>query len=96
MNEIKGQSKLSNELNSIASTDQIDNATSIDKIKDKIEIGRNDLWSLCPILLYQLVSEDSLERAGCIKTELLPSEAHHDHHIHYEFGETNRTLGKNR
>lgn len=88
--EMKGQSKM------IGTT--IDNRTSIEaikSIKENIHLGENDLWSLCPILLYQLIAPNSLERSGCITTPLSPSDLHHDHHtIHYEFGETDRRLGK--
>lgn len=84
INEIRGQSKLSTDkLNSIKSSDTgVVNETSIEairSIKENIKLGKNDLWSLCPILLYQLAQTDPLERSGCITTPLLPSELHHDH-----------------
>lgn len=79
--KIKGQS---NTLNSRQSTGPIDNNATletIESIKDNINLGVNDFWSLCPILLYQFVSNDPLERSGCITT-LLPSSSHHDdHHV---------------
>lgn len=95
LTKIKGQS---NTLNSRQPTGPIDNNVTLEtikSIKDNINLGENDFWSLCPILLYQLVSPpDSLERSGCITTPLLPSNSHHDHHVHFEFGEANRKLGK--
>lgn len=97
INDFRGQSKSSNELNSITSSNIIDNETSIEaikSIKENIKLGRNDLWSLCPILLYQLVAPTPLERSGCITTPLLPSELHHDHE-HDHTNETDRKMGKN-
>lgn len=93
--KIKGQS---NTLNSRQPNGPIDNNVTLEaikSIKDNINLGENDFWSLCPILLYQLVSPvESLEHSGCITTPLLPSDSHHDHHVHFEFGETDRKLGK--
>lgn len=86
MNEIKGQTQPLNKLNSIKSSDTIDNGTSIRSIKEHIKLGKTDLLSLCPILLYQAVT-----RSGCITEPLLPSESHHDvHHIM----EDDRKMGK--
>lgn len=96
INEIKGQSKLSNKLNSIKPTDTIDNETSIEtirSIKETIKLGKNDLWSLCPILLYQLVAPTPLERSGCITASLLPTVLHEDH-THGPETETDRKMGK--
>lgn len=87
--EIRGQSKFLNKSNTRKTSDAIDNETSfetIKSIKENINLGENDLWSLCPILLYQLAatSTNSLERSGCITSKLAPSDSQHDHHIHFE------------
>lgn len=88
----------SNTMNGRQPTGQIDNNVTLEtikSIKDNINLDENDFWSLCPILLYQLVSPpESLERSGCITTPLLPSNLRHDHHVHFEFGEADRKLGK--
>lgn len=99
INEMRGQSKSSNELNSVKSSDTTDNKKSIEaikSIKENINLGKNDLWSLCPILLYQLVAPTELERSGCITTtSLLPAGLHHKHdHDHDHTGETDRKMGK--
>lgn len=92
MNEIRGQSKLSNKFNGLkasaadAATDtiaknSINNETSIEtirSIKENIKLDKSDFWSLCPILLYQLAAPNPLERSGCLTTELF-GEQHHDH-----------------
>lgn len=98
LSEIRGQSKLSNQLNNIKSTDTIDNQTSIEtirSIKETIKLDKNDFWSLCPILLYQLIAPTSLERSGCITASLLPAELYHDHQ-HGNETETDRKMGKQR
>lgn len=64
---------------------------SIKSIKDNVNLNKNDLWSLCPILLYQLAAPSSLERSGCVSSELVPDNFHHDIHVHHD----DRTLGKN-
>lgn len=64
---------------------------SIKSIKNGVNLNKNDLWSLCPILLYQLVAPTSLERSGCINSEHLPyNQRGHDIHVHHD----DRTLGK--
>lgn len=67
---------------------------SINSIKRNLNLNQNDLWSLCPILLYQLTSPTSLERAGCVDEGLLPGESEHSHHDFLEFAEESRTLGE--
>lgn len=69
---------------------------SINSIKRNLNLNQNDLWSLCPILLYQLTSPTSLERAGCVDEGLLPGESvhSHQHHDYLEFAEESRTLGE--
>lgn len=65
---------------------------SIKSIKDSVHLNKDDLWSLCPILLYQLAAPTSLERNGCVNSELLLDNVHqkeiHENH-------DDRTLGKN-
>lgn len=110
MNEIRGQSKLSNELNgltatAIGATDTIDNKsneTSIEtirSIKENIKLGKSDFWSLCPILLYQLAAPNPLERSGCLTTAHFGGEQPHDHehdhdHDYEHMTETDRKMGK--
>jgi len=55
------------------------NATNLKKdvitlkvIKENVMIDTKDLWTMCPILLYQLVAPTSRERNGCIQNNLLP------------------------
>lgn len=99
INEIRGQSKLSNKIDSVKSADTIDNETSIEtirSIKENIKLGKSDFWSLCPILLYQLAAQNPLERSGCITTALLAGEQHHDHDHDHDYDhliETDRTMG---
>ncbi|XP_055321882.1 zinc transporter foi isoform X2 [Sitodiplosis mosellana] len=86
INEIRGQSKPSNELNS-KPTDTTDNKTSIEaikSIKEQIKLGKNDLWSLCPILLYQLAVPNQSDHSGCVTMPLLSSELHHHDDDHLE------------
>lgn len=65
---------------------------SIKLIKNSVNLNKNDLWSLCPILLYQLAAPTSLERSGCVNSELLLDNVHqHPHEYHDD-----RTLGKKR
>lgn len=95
INEIRGQSKPSNELNS-KPTDTTDNETSIEaikSIKENIKLGKNDLWSLCPILLYQLAVLNETDRSGCATMPLLSGELHHHDHDHTMI-ETDRKMGK--
>lgn len=107
MNEIRGQSKLSNEFNSLKATaaDTIDNKnneTSIEtirSIKENIKLGKSDFWSLCPILLYQLAAPNPLERSGCLTTALFAGEQHHEHghdhdHDYEHMSEADRKMGK--
>lgn len=63
---------------------------TIKSIKDSVNLNKNDLWSLCPILLYQLAAPTSLERSGCVNSELLLDNVHKNHHVHHD----DRTLGK--
>lgn len=64
---------------------------SMKSIKDSVNLNKNDLWSLCPILLYQLAAPTSLERSGCVNGDLLRDNNHHDIHAQQD----DRTLGKN-
>lgn len=51
----------------------------LEQLKETVEIKENDLWSICPILLYQLAATTSLERSGCIQNDILLDETHHNH-----------------
>lgn len=97
INEIRGQSKASNELNSVTSSETTDNEKSIETIKSikaNVNLDKNDFWSLCPILLYQLIAPTPLERNGCITMPLLPGGSHHEHdHDHDHSGESDRKMG---
>lgn len=79
MNKIRGQSELSNELNS---TNTMETSQAIKSIKESIKLGKNDLWSLCPILLYQLAVPPSKSEhsSGCITMPLLSGDEHHHEH----------------
>lgn len=63
---------------------------AIESIKASITVERNDLYSVCPILLYQLTTE---KRDGCI-TSLLSANKNHKHHVHIEPNEANRQMGE--
>lgn len=54
----------------------------LDQLKESVQIKENDLWSICPILLYQLAATTSLERSGCIHSDILLDESHHNHQPH--------------
>lgn len=73
--EIRGQQTASEKLN-------ITSNETIRSIKEKIKLGKKDLLSFCPILLYQLTKPNE-----CI--QLLPSKSSHDH-----LSETDRTMGE--
>lgn len=68
-------------------------ATSIDSIKENLFLRRDDLWNICPILLYQLAAPaETLERDGCLDPAAVPMlQHHHEGHSHGE--EENRTWG---
>lgn len=68
-----------------------DTINAIKSIKENITLGKNDLWSLCPILLYQMAAPTKLERSGCITTQLLPSENHPNY---IDALETDRKMGE--
>lgn len=73
------------EHNSMDEKQKINNKSSInelDQLKETVQIKENDLWSICPILLYQLAATTSLERSGCIKNDILLDESHHNHQQH--------------
>lgn len=68
------------EHNSINEKQKLNNKSSInelDQLKEIVQIKENDLWSICPILLYQLAATTSLERSGCINNDILLDESHH-------------------
>uniref|UniRef100_A0A1Q3FVM2 Putative zinc transporter foi n=1 Tax=Culex tarsalis TaxID=7177 RepID=A0A1Q3FVM2_CULTA len=57
-------------------TSPASNGTSViselDRLKASIRLDRNDLFNICPILLAQLSSKTSRERAGCIDPASVP------------------------
>lgn len=49
------------------------NITSeLDRLKASIRLERDDLFNICPILLAQLASKTSRQRAGCIDPNVVP------------------------
>lgn len=83
------------EHNSINEKQKINNKSSInelDQLKETVQIKENDLWSICPILLYQLAATTSLERSGCIKNDILFDETYNNHQQHINEVE-DRNLG---
>uniref|UniRef100_A0A8D8GVT5 Zinc transporter foi n=1 Tax=Culex pipiens TaxID=7175 RepID=A0A8D8GVT5_CULPI len=68
--------KLSNKSASSAGNGTTTNGTSapseLDRLKASIRLNRNDLFNICPILLAQLASKTSRERAGCIDPASVP------------------------
>lgn len=92
LDEVRGQPNTVNK----QSNNLINNRTTIDSIKsikENLNLTKNDLWSLCPILLYQLAAPTSLERSGCINSTLLLTDVHHHENAHDEYVETSRMLG---
>lgn len=66
--------------------------TLINSIKENLFLKRQDLWSICPIILYQLTASSSLERSGCIDPAWVPADTNHHHHT-LVYAEESRTLG---
>lgn len=60
--------------------------SELERLKASIRIDRDDLFNICPILLAQLASKTSRERAGCIDPSIVPvlTTLDHDHHHHHE------------
>lgn len=46
-------------------------------IHKDVLVNSNDLYNICPILLYHLAAPTSLERSGCINDSLITSKIHH-------------------
>lgn len=78
-------------LNGTGATVTDNRTTAINSIKENLFLNRNDLWAICPILLYQLTAASSLERSGCIDPDWLPADLHHHHHLHEQ---ESRTWGR--
>lgn len=75
---------MSADIKHIDTTKDVTSIETIRSIKESINLEASDLWSVCPILLYQLTKpNNSSERSGCITTALLPSDTHHDHDTHF-------------
>lgn len=92
---MKGQSIQSNATANHNHTAHQSSIETIKSIKGSINVERNDLYSVCPILLYQLTApKSSPERDGCIATALLSANKPHEHHVHIDFNETDRQLGE--
>lgn len=64
---------------------------SIQSIKENLILNSNDLWAICPILLYYATAPTTLERSGCIGSSLVPLNLHDHNHNHIEAED--RTLG---
>lgn len=65
---------------------------SINSIRNILNLNKNDLWSMCPLILYQLTAPT--ERAGCVDKNLLLSIEIDDLDDDcFECSENNRTLG---
>ncbi|XP_055612078.1 zinc transporter foi [Uranotaenia lowii] len=68
--------------------------SELEKLKSTFRIDRDDLFNICPILLAQLSSTTSYERAGCIDPSIVPdlngmmNKSLHNsvHHHHGEHG----------
>lgn len=41
-------------------------------VKSRVFVNSNDLYNICPILLYQLIAPTPLEKSGCIASDLIP------------------------
>ncbi|XP_062542549.1 zinc transporter foi [Armigeres subalbatus] len=46
--------------------------SELDRLKASIRLDRDDLFNICPILLAQLASKTSRQRAGCIDPTVVP------------------------
>lgn len=66
---------------------------SINSIRRNLNLSKHDLWSMCPILLYQLSQPTPLERTGCVDENLLLSTHEHFDDDCFDCSESNRTLG---
>ncbi|XP_053690042.1 zinc transporter foi [Sabethes cyaneus] len=67
--------KIPNRTNpNISTNSSTSNSTlsELDRLKASIRFDRQDLFNICPILLAQLTSKTSLERAGCIDPSSVP------------------------
>lgn len=54
-------------INSTTTTKQ-----TIEQIKSNLLLNTKDLVAICPILLYQMTAATSIERSGCIRSDLVP------------------------
>lgn len=59
------------------------------KIKETILLSTDDLIAVCPILLYHFTAQTSLEKSGCISSNLIPPRLinEHKHEILNEIAE---------
>ncbi|XP_055532042.1 zinc transporter foi [Wyeomyia smithii] len=66
--------KISNKTNPNISTNSSSSSllSELDRLKSSIRLDRQDLLNICPILLAQLSSKTSRERAGCIDPSSVP------------------------
>uniref|UniRef100_U5EYW4 Putative zinc ion transmembrane transporter n=1 Tax=Corethrella appendiculata TaxID=1370023 RepID=U5EYW4_9DIPT len=56
-----------------SSTNGNTSTSSMDKLKNILTVNKEDLLNICPIILYQITAETSLERGGCINSLNLPN-----------------------
>lgn len=83
-NNSSSSSSNSSSNNSISSNDRIPSKSNssissnssilseLDRLKASIRLDRDDLFNICPILLAQLSSKTSRQRAGCIDPSVVP------------------------
>ncbi|XP_058826688.1 zinc transporter foi [Topomyia yanbarensis] len=64
--------KNNNNNNNNSSSSNSSIMSELDRLKASIRLDRDDLFNICPILLAQLSSKTSRERAGCIDPSSVP------------------------
>ncbi|KXJ77503.1 hypothetical protein RP20_CCG007392 [Aedes albopictus] len=76
--ESGGSSSSSNNSSSVNGSDRTpssvrsNDTSELDRLKASIRLERDDLFNICPILLAQLASKTSRQRAGCIDPDVVP------------------------
>lgn len=60
-------------------------------MKSNLFLSSKDLIEICPILLYHATAQTSLERSGCIDSQLIDSI---DFHVNGVVEKEDRALGK--
>lgn len=59
--------------------------------KDSMFLSEDDLWAVCPVLLFHNTAQTSTEKSGCITDEMIPP-SHYHHNIPHNDIENNRGL----